>query len=302
LLRSKCPDDASSAQITTTDNQDHLFSKMAGNSLCFQSSTLGDKHSVFSSNSLFQLAIKNSIKYPWIIDTGATNHIVCSISFLTTITAIVSKQVRLPNGNSASVTHIGTVKISATLTLTNVLCVPSFSFNLIFVSKLIKVLNCCIILLAEFCFIQQLFGWKMIGLGREVGGLYHLMLHNLEGHIDSSVPVLAPHSVQTKPDLNSVVAAVKVLANVWHSRLGHLSDSILHLLHDVIPDYSSSSNKNCSVCPLAKQHRISFLLSITHSLHIFDLIHCDIWGPFSSPSSNDSKFFLTIVDDHSRFT
>jgi hypothetical protein len=39
LLRSKCPDDASSAQITTTDNQDHLFSEMAGNSLCFQSST-----------------------------------------------------------------------------------------------------------------------------------------------------------------------------------------------------------------------------------------------------------------------
>jgi transposase InsO family protein len=302
LLRSKCPDDASSAQITTTDNQDHLFSEMAGNSLCFQSSTSRDKHSVFSSDSLFQSAIKNSVKYPWIIDTGATDHIVCSISFLTTITAIVSKQVRLPNGNSAAVTHIGNVKISATLTLTNVLCVPSFSFNLISVSKLIKVLNCCIILLAEFCFIQQLFGWKMIGLGREVGGLYHLMLHNLEGHIDSSVPVLASHSVQIKPALNSVVAAVKVPANVWHSRLGHLSDSRLHLLHDVIPDYSSSSNKSCSVCPLAKQHRISFPLSITHSLQIFDLIHCDIWGPFSSPSSNDSKFFLTIVDDHSRFT
>jgi hypothetical protein len=162
----------------------------------------------------------------------------------------------------------------------------------------------------------------MIGLGREVCGLYHLMLHNLEGHIDSRVPVLASHSVKMKPTLdfvcnfNSVqikpaldsvcnlnsVAAVKVLANVWHSRLGHLSDSILHLLHDVIPDYCSSSNKDCSVCPLAKQHRVSFPLSITHSLHIFDLIHCDIWGHFSSPSSNDSKFFLTIVDDYSRFT
>jgi hypothetical protein len=114
----------------------------------------------------------------------------------------------------------------------------------------------------------------MIGLGREVCGLYHLMLHNLEGHIDSSVPVLASHSIKIKPALDSVcnfnsfqiklaldsvcnlnsVAAIKVPANVWHSRLGHLSDSILHLLHDVIPDYSSSSNKDCSICPLAKQH------------------------------------------------
>jgi hypothetical protein len=172
----------------------------------------------------------------------------------------------------------------------------------------------------------------MIGLGREVGGLYHLMLNNLEGHIDSSVLVLASHSVkikptldsicnfnsiqikpaldsicnfnsvQIKPALNSVVAAVKIPANVWHSRLGHLSDSRLHLLHDVIPDYSSSSNKKCFVCPLAKHHRISFPLSITHSLHTFDLIRCDIWGLFSSPSLNGSKFFLTIVDDHNWFT
>jgi len=61
---------------------------------------------------------------------------VCSISFLTTITAIISKSVKLPNGQFASVTHVGTVKISASLTLTNVLCVPSFSFNHISVSKL----------------------------------------------------------------------------------------------------------------------------------------------------------------------
>jgi hypothetical protein len=130
LLRSKCLDDASlSAPVPASDNQDHLFGDMAVNihpSFCLQTSVSGDKHYVFSSDFLFQKAIQNSINFPWIIDAGATDHMVCSLSFLTTITSIVSRKVKLPNRSFAEVTHIGTVKINATLTLTNVLC--SFFF------------------------------------------------------------------------------------------------------------------------------------------------------------------------------
>lgn len=57
----------------------------------------------------------------WIIDTGATNHMVCSITHFTTITAIVNTTVKLHNGDIALVTHTGMVKLSKTLTLTNVL-------------------------------------------------------------------------------------------------------------------------------------------------------------------------------------
>jgi hypothetical protein len=152
--------------------------------------------------------------------------------------------------------------------------------------------------------------------GRERGGLYHLILHDLEGFCDSSVPVLVSPFAQRKPHFNAIVSNfvdsnsvilhfvkyVDVSANVWHSRLGRLFDSIIQVLHNVLPSYSSISNKDCLVCPLAKQHRIPFPTSITHSNCSFDLVHCDIYGPFSSLSSNGSKFFLTIVDDHSRFT
>ena len=69
-----------------------------------------------------------------VIDTGATNHMVHSISCFTTITSPLNTHVKLPNGEIALVTHIGTVKIIETLILYNVLCVPSFSFNLILVS------------------------------------------------------------------------------------------------------------------------------------------------------------------------
>lgn len=32
------------------------------------------------------------------------------------------------------------------------------------------------------------------------------------------------------------------------------------------------------------------------------MIHCDIWGPFSTKSLTSAQYFLTIVDDFSRCT
>ena len=46
----------------------------------------------------------------WILDSGAADHMVHSISFFKTITSTVQISVRLPNGDMARVTHIGTVQ------------------------------------------------------------------------------------------------------------------------------------------------------------------------------------------------
>jgi hypothetical protein len=128
---------------TVSLTQDHLFSNMAGNLSSPYCSYLNQQYSVFSPSHLHsQIHIQNSV---WIIDTGATDHMVSSISLFTSIIAKVSRKVKLPNGQFVEVTHIGTVKISKSFILTNVLCVPSFSFNLISVSKLFHNVHCCII-------------------------------------------------------------------------------------------------------------------------------------------------------------
>lgn len=280
------PDVVSSVnQVTVPSNR--LVANMTGNFFaCPASLHNSSHHSVFSSISTFQVASR-LVNHPWIIDTGATDHMVCSLSFLTTVTAISSKFVKLPNGQFASVTHIGTVRISASLILTDVLCVPSFSFNLISASKLTKFFSCCLIFLADYCFIQNLLTWKMIGVGRENDGLFHLL--------DSPVlpsPVISAHSLSVK----------QVSSDVWHFRLGHLSDSRIKLLSQYDPSISVNTNNCCTVCPLAKQRRLPFPVSESTSNKIFDLVHCDIWGPFSTDSLNGVKYFLTIVDDFSRFT
>lgn len=59
--------------------------------------------------------------------------------------------------------------------------------------------------------------------------------------------------------------------------------------------------KNHVICLRAKQTRDIFSSSLNNSSAIFDLIHCDLWGPYFTLSSFGALYFLTISDDHSRF-
>ena len=120
--------------------------------LCLHPSTNLD-HSVFSSNLVIPPAL---LPNEWIIDNGATDHMVHSISYLTKITFVAHISVKIPNGVFVLATHVGQVQLSCDLILDNVLCVPSFSFNLISIGKLTHYLRCCCIFLSQFCFIQDL--------------------------------------------------------------------------------------------------------------------------------------------------
>ena len=89
------------------------------------------RHSVFFSTIVNRTAFGGDT---WAIDTGTKNHVVHYVHLLTDFTAI-DCVVELPNSETTMVTHIGSICLSKTLILTNVLCVPSFSFNLLSVSQ-----------------------------------------------------------------------------------------------------------------------------------------------------------------------
>lgn len=72
----------------------------------------------------------------WIIDSGATDYITPYLYLLTNYTPCNSL-LQLPNGQCAKVTHIGDLQLNPTITLHKVLCVPTFSYNLLSISKLL---------------------------------------------------------------------------------------------------------------------------------------------------------------------
>ena len=93
--------------------------------------------------------------------------------------------------------------------------------------------------------------------------------------------------------------------SLWHNRLGHPSFQRLVLLQSVVPEINTwNYNKSfdCTIYPLAKQKRLPFPSFVHNSIPCFDLVHVDIWGPYSTLSLNGSKYFLSIVDDFSRCT
>ena len=90
--------------------------------------------------------------------------------------------------------------------------------------------------------------------------------------------------------------ALSASAETWHFRLGHPSSTVA-----TIP-VSATQFQKCSVCPLAKQSRLPFVPSDNKSSALFQLIHCDIWGPYSTASHSGCYYFLSLVDDFSRTT
>jgi hypothetical protein len=67
------------------------------------------------------------------------------------------------------------------------------------------------------------------------------------------------------------------------------------------PNISIDNNVVCDICHYAKQKKLSFPTSHSIAKSNFELLHFDIWGPLSTTSIHGHKYFLTIVDDHSRF-
>jgi len=53
---------------------------------------------------------------------------------------------------------------------------------------------------------------------------------------------------------------------------------------------------------MAKQKKLSFSNSESRTDRCFSLIHIDIWGPSPTPSLHGHRYFLTIIDDFSRFS
>ena len=212
------------------------------------------QHSVFSTKTVNRRAYNFNT---WVIDIGASDHIVCSIKLLTSYTEISHSMVELPNGEAAVVTHIGTVHLSPHITLTDVLCVPSFTFNLLSISALTKTQPICLVFLSKFCFMQDLTCWSTIGMGQMHDGLYLLQ----DSSLDQTTTCLA--DFLSKQPFKSFSAACSSnlstnLFSLWHSRLRHPSDVKVQSLSHVFPFLKKCCNKTCTVLPFSKTEKNSF--------------------------------------------
>ena len=217
-----------------------------------------------------------------VLDIGASHHMNGDISILVNVVDIVPSLVTKQDGKPSRATKRGSLPLSSAYLLTDVLFVPDFNCTLISVSKLLKQTGSIGIFTDSLCFLQDRFSRTLIGAGEEREGVYYF------------TGVLAARSYKASADIASS-------GELWHRRLGHPSHGVLLNLSECVSSSSGFEDiKNCDTCFRAKQTREVFHDSNNKASDCFSLVHCDVWGPYRTPSTNGATYFLTLVDDHSR--
>ncbi|XP_016552430.1 uncharacterized protein LOC107851845 [Capsicum annuum] len=161
----------------------------------------GDANMNMTGN-VFADSEQNSIK--WIIDSGATNHIVGNDKLIKDGMSLDSLGgVQLPNGESAAVSQIGKYDMSKGEFVNGVLCVPAFKFNLLSMSKLTKELKYCVTFFPGLSIFQDLFTGEVKEISKEEDGLYTLL--SKKKHMDGL----------------SLAAVKRLSGHLLHKRMGH---------------------------------------------------------------------------------
>ncbi|GJW90600.1 retrovirus-related pol polyprotein from transposon TNT 1-94 [Tanacetum coccineum] len=115
---------------------------------------------------------------------------------------------------------------------------------------------------------------------------------------DNCVYSLDGHAMVS--ELNASVEEKNSLAQVWHKRLGHISEAGLQVLQGLFGKKSLGKLGFCENCVLGKSHRVSFGVGRHTTQGVIDYVHSDLWGPSQVESLGGKRYFLSIVDDYSR--
>ncbi|XP_019255206.1 PREDICTED: uncharacterized protein LOC109233798 [Nicotiana attenuata] len=252
------------------DNQNNMDSQsnMAGIVVCFMS---------------------KDITSEWIVDSGATHHIAASMDLLTNdnIKKESKDTVHFPTRDKIPISHTSHASLLGIEVIKGVLYVPDFKFNLLSVSKLTRELRCSVNSFPDFVLFQDLYSGRVNGIDKETCDLY----------------IVKGSSNNSSRDCNvAAIVAVNEDCRLWHQSLGHPSAFAMKSINWLGSTVDNDLLNNCPVCPLAKQTRLLFPTSIFRAVSPFDLVHMDLWGPYKTPTYDKKYYFLTIVDDFSRFT
>lgn len=169
--------------------------------------------------------------------------------------------------------------------LSEVFYVPDLESNLISVGRLVAKGAEVIFSNRRGCVIQR--DGAVAAVAKKVGGLYQLATKQ-RGMVASH------HN--------------KDCIHHWHRKLGHRDPDAIHraVRDDLATGVSIQKCgvfQTCECCVEGKIARLPFSRKDhRQSAKVLDIIHTDICGPMNTMSPGGSRYFLTMIDDHSRYT
>ena len=246
------------------------------------------KHSKYAEDSIQTEKSSN-----WYIDSGCSNHMTHDKSLFSSYTAISRpSSVELGNGNKTPIQGAGTVHVrikvhgaSKLCILTDVYYVPELGYNLMSVPTLDKK-GLSTTFSNKKCHVSR--QGTLLATGSMFGNLYKI-------DIDSSIPIKSR-------------ALTAQSLDIWHQRLAHIDPSTIQRMSNNrvvngIELKRQESPTPCAHCIAGKGHRTPFpQQSRTMTSELLELIHSDVKGPIEIQSHGGSRYFITFIDDFSKWT
>lgn len=229
----------------------------------------------------------------WIIDSGATCHIVNDKSFFSSFDENHRENVNVANGEtvkaegrgSGVVCVINDDKVESFIKLTDVLFVPSIESNLVSVRRLTEIGY-------ELNFKEKICEIKLKGRNLAVADA-STNLYKLRQPNKKALAAITHHN-------NNCI-------HYWHRVLGHRDPEVVksldsQLLVSGVKLVNCGVKCYCEVCLLGKMTRLPFPRSEIRTKQPLDLVHTDVCGPMQTVSPSGKRYMVTFIDDFSRYT
>lgn len=228
------------------------------------------------------LSANDGLSQSWIVDSGASFHVTPSLECFATYVAGNYGKVYLGDNFACNIEGMGTMRLALNngqeLLLNDVRFVPGIKKSLLSVGQLDAHGYTTIFVGGSW---KLLKGSMLVTKGSKRGTLYYLRCKALPGKF-LAVAEIASHT------------------ELWHKRLGHMSQKGIEVLSSLKRlDVKGKNLDFCNDCLYGKQKKSSYYSGVSRKANPLDLVHSDVCT-MPVKSFGGALYFVTFIDDCTR--